>query len=81
MNTNGNEPAYPVLQTSYPARDGDYTGHESSVGLTKREAFAMAAMQGILANPSATVSPGNAHILACELADNLLRQLDKDPTK
>lgn len=44
MNTNGNEAAYPLVQ---PDPHGAYP--YVSAGLTKREAFAMAAMQGILA--------------------------------
>ena len=35
--SNATEPAYPVNSTSYPARDGDYTVHETAGGLTKRE--------------------------------------------
>lgn len=43
--TKGNEAAYPVLAF-------EKTGEESYVpGLTKREAFSMAAMQGMYANP------------------------------
>jgi hypothetical protein len=47
-------------------------------GLTIREHAAITLCAGILANPSATVSPGNAHLLAITLADNLLHQLAKE---
>jgi len=40
--SNSNECAYPVLETEI--------GINFHAGLTKREAFAMAAMQGLLAN-------------------------------
>jgi hypothetical protein len=43
MNTIGNDPASPVLMQP------DSLQNETSLGLTKREQFAMAAMQGILA--------------------------------
>jgi len=41
---NGDEPASPIFNS-----DGEYT---RGSGLSKREAFAMAAMQAILSNPS-----------------------------
>lgn len=48
----GDQPAYP-LPVAGTADGGMYTVAEkdfNSVGLTKREAFVMAAMQGLLAN-------------------------------
>lgn len=41
--SNGNEPAYPTADPNYESK---YAG----AGLTKREAFAMAAMQGLCSN-------------------------------
>ena len=46
-------------------------------GLTKREAFAMAAMQGICAS-SPSVSNEIIAIEAVNLADNLLKQLENN---
>lgn len=43
MKTNGNQPAAPIHESMTKADDQMYHG------LTKREAFAMAAMQGLLA--------------------------------
>ena len=50
MITNGNDPANPVLTQSPSLQN------QTSLGLTKREQFAMAAMQGLLANPDFTGS-------------------------
>lgn len=64
--TNPNEPAYPVSDPS------DY------LGLTKREAFAMAAMQGLLANESTgNRSMGLISELAITQADDLLAKLSE----
>ena len=45
-----------------------------SLGLTKREYFAAMAMQGMLANSQIGVG---CHILAVEMADQLIKQLNK----
>jgi hypothetical protein len=51
-----------------------YEWHKSQSGLTKREMFAMAAMQGLLADSNVqTISAVN---MAVECADLLLRKLD-----
>lgn len=79
MNTdnNGSKPAYPLL-------DPNSSYYET--GMTKREAFAMAAMQGILANhglpcgwtiddlAEKTKSVTDASVI---LADQLLKQLSQ----
>lgn len=57
MTDRANEPAYPVMNESYPARDGDYTKHETIGGLTIREHFAGMAMQGFCANPNEAEAP------------------------
>lgn len=46
MSKRGNEPAYAMPDTVYPNGQVQY----GSGGLTVREAFIMAAMQGLLAN-------------------------------
>jgi hypothetical protein len=72
MSTRANEPAMPVGH--YVSRD-----YRSLHGLTIREQFALTLTAAIVANPNATTACGNAHILGCELADNLLRQLERTP--
>lgn len=70
---NATEPAYPI-QTVHA------TGEPCSpnYGLTKREAFAMAAMQGLCANPDlTTASSGRLSCMAVEIADSLLAELAK----
>jgi hypothetical protein len=44
----GNEPAYPVQRQSFADQVGRPITIIEQFGLTKREAFAMAAMQGLL---------------------------------
>jgi len=56
---NGASQAYPVPAAFNPLQAGDFSCQE--VGLTKREAFAMAAMQGLLASGAKT--KGHALIL------------------
>ena len=77
MSENKNKPAYPAVN----AGNDQPSFYES--GLTKRELFAMAAMQGILAamdcqsmvNNRATDSVGATN-LAIVMADELLKQLE-----
>jgi hypothetical protein len=83
---NGDKPAYPV-ECQYGegkitgVRTGEYSG--MSPGLTKREMFAMAAMQGLLAGHSEYFH-GNGPVMvpvevvkyAVIYADELLKQLD-----
>lgn len=66
---NGNELAYP-LAVVLP--NGDM---QISYGLTKREAFAMAAMQGLAMRAAAHEVAANA----ARLADALLAELEKKP--
>lgn len=69
MMKNGDMPAMPIEINSF----GQYAP-EVYGGLTKREMFAMAAMQGLLADPNVkTISAVN---IAVECADLLLRKLD-----
>lgn len=44
-------------------------------GLTKRERFAMAALQGLLANPGPHIGIAS---IAVQYADRLLEELDKE---
>jgi hypothetical protein len=51
---------------------------EVSGGLTKREAFAMAALQGLCANPQATAKIVDLAGDAVKMADALLAELCKE---
>lgn len=79
-NTNGNTPAYPTRPEQTPNLNG----------LTKREAFAMAAMQGLISQANSneeasdkyTVNGGWVHaetigLTAVQCADELLKALEK----
>ena len=69
MMKNGDMPAMPIEINGF----GQYAP-EVYGGLTKREMFAMAAMQGLLADSNVqTISAVN---MAVECADLLLRKLD-----
>lgn len=71
--TNGNKPAYPTH-----GGDGDDVRNQIIAGgLTKREMFAMAAMQGILANPNWKFSEAYAAEAAIAEADQILEALSK----
>jgi hypothetical protein len=78
-NTNGNLPAMPFIEES---KSEQYNGatHTTATcmatGLTKREMFAMAAMQGILSNSSNSMSYCARD--AVMMADELLAQLESD---
>lgn len=64
-----------------PYMDLTETGGElycDNTGLTKREMFAMHAMQGILANLGCTHEKSRVAIYAVDFADNLLRELEND---
>lgn len=63
-----------TLHANY--RDGVFD--EGAPGLTKREAFAMAAMQGLAANPSNEYGMTQEYALdAVRMADALLAELAK----
>jgi hypothetical protein len=61
-------------KSAYPAPQHLHTFE--TVGLTKREIFAMTAMQGILANRESNIDYETASIHAVKFADELLRQLE-----
>lgn len=72
-NPNANEPAYPVLYITWQPQLGAYDTHLHP-GLTKREEFAKAAMQGILSSShvSETPSPEYVRDQAYKYADAML---------
>lgn len=73
---NANEPAYPVNEQIDCLPNGGYFFHVYE-GLTKREKFAMAAMQGILSNPALVEVVDTAWVSkeSINQADALLKQL------
>lgn len=84
--SNGNEPAYPIDAV---VKAPGVVERYSSPGLTKREVFAMAAMQGYLANADAAWLPSLEQKAAgiewtdllatdcAKAADALLAELEK----
>ncbi len=74
--TKGNEPANPV---PFRFADGSIS-HNINKGLTKREIFAMSAMNGILSNPHFTnrVTKKELSQDCIEIADALLLELNKE---
>lgn len=81
MMKNGDMPAMPMGKSatgSYWQKsdldDGYANQCRPAFGLTKREMFAMAAMQGLLSDPNMTLT--SAINVAVEAADLLLRRLD-----
>ena len=71
--SSANEPAYPVLNYS----EAQYPG------LTKREMFAMAAMQGFCANPDEQISRSDVGPIAnwaVAQADAVLAEIAKELT-
>lgn len=70
-NITGNEPAMPE-----PITAGGYRGN-GNTGLTIRQQFAMAAMQGILANDvSVKLNSWDVAIIAVKNADKLIAELN-----
>ena len=66
---NSDKPAYPVKIASEMLSEIN--------GLTKREYFAAMAMQGICSHNLANWSNGDIVINAVDIADELLKQLEK----
>lgn len=52
---------------------------EQSVGLTKREYFAVMALQGILSNTDSVIYIDSSPERAVEFADSLIQALNKKP--
>lgn len=76
MTNKANEPAFPSV--TWDGREF-LPGHFS--GLTKREYFAVLAMQGLLADPANDGSPESLALYAVKYADALLAELEKGGTK
>ena len=73
MTTNPNDPVFP----NFKAEDWAY----SSGGLTKREEFAKAAMQGLLADANnVEIEMGQLARDAIRAADALIAELNKEKT-
>lgn len=79
MANNGNLPAYPVHEIisacSVDGNSGPYDFSMVHAGLSKREQFAMAALQGILSQMS--LYPKDAAEKAVRHADALLAELER----
>ena len=82
---NGNLPAHPLTGDAYLDLNGGAMAEgsfEPGMGMTKREAFAMAAMQGLLANSEPTSWSDSQYYdqiskQAVNHADKLLAELSK----
>lgn len=74
MKTNPNDPAHPLV-TEYRDNNGG-----TRPGLTKREYFAAAALQGLLANPVFISEQSDFAIrkAAVEHADGMIERLNKE---
>lgn len=74
---NSNKPAYPFINQE----GNSIEDREVHYGLTKREMFAMAAMQGLCANPAHTgdnqMGARTIAEWAIEQTDELLKQLER----
>ncbi len=69
MNANGNEPAYPFFN--------DTCKPDVASGLTKREVFAKAAMQGLLSKLGLEWCPIDVAKWSVDMADAMLAELAK----
>lgn len=69
MKTDGKDAAF--------ASDGEY----DTYGLTKREHFAAMAMQGVLSSLEAVEKAEKIALAAVLMADALIAELNKEPTK
>lgn len=80
--SNGNMPANPVKGCDGAFIDDNEINNQwieqckPSLGLTKREAFAMAAMQGILSHSFGRGSTDELAKMATACADSLLKELE-----
>lgn len=77
MTTNANLPAMPFQEVN-GITGGMITSHNNHKGLSKREMFAMAAMQGLLVNAELNgLTFDTAPAQAVKCADALLAELEK----
>ncbi len=77
---NGDLPAAPTIYADMAA-NGQREIYCDQTGLTKREQFAMAAMQGLTANAGANLTSDSFHVSAAvkavKCADALLAELER----
>jgi hypothetical protein len=73
---NADLPAMPITSEPYPA-GAIPTGRLVACGLSKREQFAMAAMQGLAAESGRYQGPSDMAHDAVRLADELLAELER----
>lgn len=74
---NADKPAYPQQGHNYDCPDGGWYHVEHQEGLTKRERFAMAAMQGMLASNGGYGDKESLSKYAVKQADELLKLLEQ----
>ena len=75
---NADTPANPTHYSNFTnAHGGSDEFYSDNEGFTKREAFAMAAMQGILSHSFGRGNPEECAIAALQNADALLKELAK----
>lgn len=75
---NSDMPASPMFDSyGLPKRSFNKEDISKCIGLTKREAFAMAAMQGFLSDSNVTGSQSNVAAACVQMADAILAELDK----
>lgn len=79
---NDDMPAMPQAVAASPSGDVYQSYEAGGMGLTKREAFAMAAMQGLLANSylhrTQNMSPSTVSRVATEYANAQLAALEQE---
>lgn len=80
MKTNPHDPSSPFDWRDFQPNTGAQIVREQFIGLTKREHFAMAALQGLLANSHDQIQGLNHQEtarVACDAADALIAELNK----
>lgn len=80
MSTNGDAPAYPPSVSVGPSGDVYESAWTGATGLTKREAFAMAALTGLTRDTTEDITTNRVKLIAIsavELADATLAELSK----
>lgn len=82
MIENANKPAFAMPFSRFYTEGEGWVGNNDEPGLTKREYFAIKAMQGILAcsAENTVTEPDRVAIAAIEYADALLEKLENRKT-
>jgi len=78
MKITGNEPVHPTMEHGYDKYG--IASVQTTLGMTIRQQFAMAAMTGILSNPNTTQGLQDAETMArwcTENADALIAELNR----